>query len=186
MGAEKGVGRGAGRGQGAGQGSKQQPFRFKGLKLLGFVVLLYGVAYLFDVSRALKSFEGFTHVLGTLVPILIVVTVLTALIHLFIDPKSLAKHLGEESGVKGWIIALSAGVVSHGPMYAWYPMIQGLREKGARDGLIIAFFYARAVKVALLPMMVAYFGLTFTVVLTVLILLAAWGQGVVMNWLIRH
>ncbi len=180
MGVEKGSGRGTG------QNSKQPPFRFKGLKLLGFVVLLYGAAYLWDTSRTLKSLEGFAHVLGTLIPILIVVTILTALIHLFIDPKSLAKHLGEESGVKGWVIALSAGVVSHGPMYAWYPMIQGLREKGARDGLIIAFFYARAVKVALLPMMVAYFGLTFTVVLTVLTLLAAWGQGVVMDRVMRR
>ena len=167
--------------KGANSGSKRPPFRFKGLKLLGFVVLLYGGAYLFDDSRMFKSLEGFVHVLGTLIPILIVVMVLTALINLFIDPKSLAKHLGGESGVKGWVIALSAGVVSHGPMYAWYPMIQGLREKGARDGLLIAFFYARAVKVALLPMMVAYFGLTFTVVLTVLTLLAAWGQGVVMD-----
>ncbi len=186
-GAENGTRKGAGSngdggaGKGATQGSKQQPFRFKGLKLLGFVVLLYGGAYLWDASRAFKSLEGFAHILGTLIPILIVVTVLTALINRFIDPKSLARHLGEESGVKRWIIALSAGVVSHGPMYAWYPMIQGLREKGARDGLLIAFFYARAVKVALLPMMVAYFGLTFTVVLTLLTLLAAWGQGVVMD-----
>ena len=180
------VGAGNGSGKGDGQGSKPPPFRFKGLKLLGFVVLLYGAAYLWDTSRAIKSLEGFAHVLGTLVPILIVVTVLTALINLFLDPKSLARHLGGESGLKGWVIALSAGVVSHGPMYAWYPMIQGLREKGARDGLIVAFFYARAVKVALLPMMVAYFGLTFTVVLTLLTLLAAWGQGVVMNRLMRH
>ncbi len=180
MGVEKGSDRGTG------QHSKQPPFRFKGLKLLGLVVLFYGAAYLWDTSRTFKSLEGFVHVLGTLIPILIVVTVLTALINLFINPKSLAKHLGGESGVKGWGIALSAGVVSHGPMYAWYPMIQGLREKGAKDGLLIAFFYARAVKVALLPMMVSYFGLTFTVVLTVLTLLAAWGQGIVMEWLIRR
>ncbi len=186
--AATGAGNGAEKGSGrdTGQGSKQQPFRFKGLKLLGFVVLLYGGSYLWDASRALKSLEGFAHVLGTLIPILIVVTFLTALINLFIDPKSLARHLGAESGIKGWMIALSAGVVSHGPMYAWYPMIQGLREKGARDGLLIAFFYARAVKVALLPMMVAYFGLTFTVVLTVLTLLAAWGQGVVMDRIVHR
>jgi uncharacterized membrane protein YraQ (UPF0718 family) len=83
------------------------------------------------------------------------------------------------------VIALAAGVISHGPMYAWYPMIQDLREQGARDGLIIAFFYARAVKVALLPMMVVYFGLTFTVSLTILTLLAAWAQGVVADRLQR-
>ena len=162
-----------------------KPFRLKGIKLLVGVVLLYGVAFLWAPDKGMASLKGFAHVLGTLVPILVVVVLLGALLQLFVNPKALAKHLGEESGVRGWMIALAAGVVSHGPMYAWYPMIQDLREKGAKDGLIVAFFYARAVKLFLLPMMAVYFGLTFTVVLTVLILLAAWGQGVVMNRISR-
>ena len=167
-------------GQGASGGKKQPPpFRFKGLKLLGIVVILYLLAFVLSPEKAAKSVQAFVHVLGTLVPILLVVWVLTALINRFLSPEDLARHLGEDSGLRGWVIALAAGVISHGPMYAWYPMIQNLREQGARDGLIIAFFYARAVKVALLPMMVVYFGLTFTVSLTILTLLAAWAQGVV-------
>jgi len=170
-------------------GSKQKgakPFRLKGIKLLVGVALLYGVAFLWAPDKSMASLKGFAHVLGTLIPILVVVVFLSALLQRFVNPKALAKNLGSESGVRGWMIALAAGVVSHGSMYAWYPMIQDLREKGAKDGLIVAFFYARAVKLFLLPMMAFYFGLTFTVVLTVLILLAAWGQGVVMNWLMRR
>ena len=163
----------------------KKKFQFKGLKLLGIVVLLYVAAFIFDPNRGGMSLEGFWHVLKTLIPILAVVIVLTAMLQLWVDPKDLARHLGEESATRGWMIALAAGVVSHGPMYAWYPMIQDLREKGARDGLIVAFFYARAVKLFLLPMMAAYFGLTFTVVLTILILAAAWGQGVAMNALTK-
>jgi len=163
----------------------KKKFQFKGLKILGIVVLLYVAAFVLDPQRAGMSLEGFWHVLKTLIPILAVVIVLTAMMHLWVDPKDLARHLGQESGARGWMIALIAGVVSHGPMYAWYPMIQDLREKGARDGLIVAFFYARAVKLFLLPMMATYFGLTFTVVLTILILAAAWGQGVVMNALTK-
>jgi len=165
-------------------GAKQKgakPFRLKGIKLLAGVMVLYGVAFLWAPDKGMASLKGFAHVLGTLVPILVVVVLLSALLQRFVNPRALAKHLGDESGVRGWMIALAAGVVSHGPMYAWYPMIQDLREKGAKDGLIVAFFYARAVKLFLLPMMAVYFGVTFTVVLTVLTLLAAWGQGVVMD-----
>jgi uncharacterized membrane protein YraQ (UPF0718 family) len=165
--------------QGSKQGKQPRSFRFKGLGLLGFVAVLYVLAFALSPDRAMASVQRFGHVLGTLVPILLVVWILTALINHFISPEDLARHLGEDSGLRGRLIALSAGVISHGPMYAWYPMIQDLREQGARDGLIIAFFYARAVKVALLPMMVVYFGLTFTVALTVLTLFAAWVQGVV-------
>ena len=173
---------GKGRGGAGGSGGKQKqppPFRFKGLKLFGLVALLYVLAFVLSPDRAMASVQRFGHVLGTLIPILLVVWILTALINRFLSPEDLARHLGEDSGLRGWMIALGAGVISHGPMYAWYPMIQDLREQGARDGLIIAFFYARAVKVALLPMMVVYFGLTFTVTLTVLTLFAAWVQGVV-------
>lgn len=159
----------------------KKPFRFKGLKMLAVVALLYGVAFAFDSVRAMESVRGFGHVLGTLIPILAVVLVLTALINYFLSPEALARHLGEDSGLKGWFIALLAGVISHGPMYAWYPMIQDLREHGAQDGLIVTFFYARAVKLALLPMLALYFGVTFAVTLTVLTLIAAWGQGAVMN-----
>jgi hypothetical protein len=56
-----------------------------------------------------------------------------------------------------------------------------------RDGLVAAFFYARAIKVPLLPMMVAYFGLDFTIVLTILTLAAAWLQGLAMDrWSLRN
>jgi uncharacterized membrane protein YraQ (UPF0718 family) len=182
QGGQSGKGRG---GAGGGKQKQPPPFRFKGLKLLGFVAVLYGLAFVLSPDQAMASVQRFGHVLGTLVPILLVVWILTALINRFLSPEDLARHLGEDSGLRGWMIALGAGVISHGPMYAWYPMIQDLREQGARDGLIIAFFYARAVKVALLPMMVIYFGLTFTVALTVLTLLAAWVQGAVADRLSR-
>jgi len=102
-------------------------------------------------------------------------------VQFFHHPGVLAKHLGHKSGMRGWFIALTAGILSHGPMYAWYSMIEDLRRHGMRDGLIAAFFYARAIKLPLLPLMVAYFGLDFTVILSCLTILAAWGQGVAID-----
>ena len=152
-----------------------------GVRLLALVILLYALLALAGSPGVLPALQKALEILGTLVPILAVVVFISGGINYFLNPKSLAKHLGEESGLRGWMIALGAGVLSHGPMYAWYPVIAELRRHGMRDGLVAAFFYARAIKVPLLPMMVAYFGLDFTVLLTLLTLLAAWGQGVIMD-----
>jgi uncharacterized membrane protein YraQ (UPF0718 family) len=165
---------------------KKKEFRFMGLRLLGFVVLLYLGLWLAGSTGVVPALRRAGHILATLAPILAVVVLLSAGINYWLNPKALAKHLGEESGLRGWLIALGAGILSHGPMYAWYPLIEDLRRHGVRDGLVAAFFYARAIKLPLLPMMVAYFGLDFTVVLTLLTLAAAWLQGLGMDlWVSR-
>ncbi|ADV47167.1 permease [Nitratifractor salsuginis] len=165
---------------------KRRKFRWRGLRLLGGVVLLYLLLWLAGSPGVGPALQKTGHILKMLLPILAVAVFLAALINTWLNPKALARHLGEESGWRGWLIALGAGVLSHGPMYAWYPLIEDLRRHGMRDGLVAAFFYARAIKVPLLPMMVAYFGLDFTIVLTLLTLGAAWLQGMVMDrWTLR-
>jgi uncharacterized membrane protein YraQ (UPF0718 family) len=81
----------------------------------------------------------------------------------------------------GWFWALAAGIISHGPMYAWYPMLEDLRGHGMRDGLIVVFFASRTIKIPLLPMMVDYFGWPFTLVLSCYILVGSLLQG----WLLE-
>ncbi|MEA2074619.1 MAG: hypothetical protein U9O85_02630 [Euryarchaeota archaeon] len=66
----------------------------------------------------------------------------------------MAKYAGEGSGIKGWFLAISAGIISHGPIYIWYPLLKELRDRGMRSGLIAAFMYSRAIKIPLLPYIV--------------------------------
>ena len=63
-------------------------------------------------------------------------------------------------------------------------MLSDLRSHGVRDGLIVTFFYARAIKLPWLPMMVAYFGTGFTIALTFYILLGAVLQGLIADKLL--
>lgn len=112
-------------------------------------------------------------------PVLLIVLFLITLINSFIKPKTIARQLRKESGLKGWIFALAGGILSHGSSYIWYPMLNALRNHGARSGLIVAFFYARAIKLPWLPVMVSYFGIAFTLVLTFYILLGAWIHGLI-------
>ncbi len=120
-------------------------------------------------------------VLKMIIPILLIVLFLMLFLNSFIDEKTFTKHLGEESGIKGWLVAIGAGILSHGPGYIWYPLLQNLREKGVKDSLIIAFLYARSIKLPWLPMMISYFGIKFAIVFTLYIIFGAVVQGLIVE-----
>lgn len=147
--------------------------------MLSITLIIYGITIFTDSSVAYGAFDKSLNVLKMITPILLLVFFLMALLNTFIKPKGIAKYLGKESGSKGWSFALLGGILSHGSSYVWYPMLSELREHGARDGLIVAFFYARAIKLPWLPVMVSYFGITFTLVLTFYIVFGAWMQGLI-------
>ncbi len=152
-----------------------------GYIMLGVVCILYIFLYFFNADKTVTSLFASLKVLKMIAPILLIVFFLMALLNTFIDEKSIAKHLGKESGAKGWFIALFGGILSHGPGYIWYPMLQELRNKGALDGLVVAFLYARSIKLPWLPLMISYFGISFTIVLSFYIVLGAFLQGVITN-----
>jgi len=149
--------------------------------MLGIVVLLYAVLAVLKPESTLKALEESLGVLEMILPIILVVFFLMALLNVSVDEKAVVKHVGEESGVKGWLIALIGGILSHGPGYVWYPLLQNLRDQGARDGLVVAFIYARAIKIPWIPLMVSYFGWAFTLVYTFYVVLGAYLQGVIVD-----
>jgi len=51
-----------------------------------------------------------------------------------------------------------------GPAYTWFPLLKNLKKKGMRPSLLVAFLNNRAVKIPLLPMMIFYFGWSFTLI----------------------
>ena len=150
-----------------------------GYIMLFIVIVLYGLAALSDATSAYKALQNSWDILVFILPILLVVLLVMAMINTYIQPKKLLKYLGKESGIKGWVIAIFAGVISHGPGYVWYPMLSDLRSHGVKNGLIVAFFYARSIKIPWIPMMISYFSLSFTVILTFYILLGALIQGII-------
>jgi uncharacterized membrane protein YraQ (UPF0718 family) len=127
------------------------------------------------------SLTKFIDIFSLLLPIFVFIIILTAIINYFLKPKQIMKHFGEDSGKTGIFYSLIGGILSHGPMYAWYGMLSDMRKHGLKDGLIVTFFYSRAVKLPLLPMMLAIFGLTYTIVINIYILIFAIFQGKIMD-----
>lgn len=166
-------------------GKKKKPF-FSPLSLilLASVLLAYAVLLVIGDPRIADAGRTAYSILKQVVPVLLVVVLFMAGANLV--PHSFVKrHLGEESGGKGYLVAVIAGMFSHGPVFAWYPFLSELKEKGVSDGKIAAFLYARAVKIPLLAAMIFYFGLGFTLLFSLLILLGAFLLGLFFERLFR-
>ncbi len=159
-------------------------FEFKGLKFLLVVVILYIVIAIFDTTNFIISFNSSIKLLWSLVPIFTFIVLLTTAINYLLKPKQIVKHFGKDSGKKGTLYAILGGVLSHGPMYAWYGMLSDMKSHGLRDGLIVTFIYARAVKLPLLPLMIGVFGIGFTIIINIYIIIFSVLQGIIMDKLI--
>jgi len=156
------------------KGKRQKPY---GIYFLCSVLFLYLLLFLLEPANIQKSLKASGHVLFQIFPALCLIIFLMGIVNYFVNPRTVSKYVGKGSGIKGWFWAISTGVVSHGPIYAWYPLLRDLRSQGMRSGLIAVFLYSRAIKIPLLPLMVHYFGIPFVVILTGLMIIASIVQG---------
>jgi uncharacterized membrane protein YraQ (UPF0718 family) len=107
-------------------------------------------------------------------------------LNLFLKPAYITKFLGTGAGIKGILLSATAGIISMGPIYAWYPMLKTIREKGGDNSLIAIFLCNRAVKPFLLPIMISYFGWIYVLILTVFTIFGSIGVGYCINVLVME
>ncbi len=153
--------------------------------MLGGVIATYILLFIFDSSNAKQALYEGLGVLKMVLPIILVVFFLMGLVNITVDKEKISRHFGKESGVQGWFYAIAAGILSHGPAYVWYPFLQNLREHGAKDSLVFAFLYARSIKIPWIPLMISYFGFTFTLFFSLYIVLASVVQGLIVEMVER-
>jgi uncharacterized membrane protein YraQ (UPF0718 family) len=136
----------------------------------GWIFLLimlsvYVVIAAVDTGMAVRALKFSAKVMHDIWPVLIIVFFLLLAADLFLRPEWINRNLGRESGIRGWLMAAFGGVLAAGPVYAWYALLGELRDKGMRTSLAAVFLYSRAIKIPLLPLLIHYFGITYTLVL---------------------
>ncbi|MCW8840057.1 MAG: hypothetical protein OQK96_03680 [Gammaproteobacteria bacterium] len=151
---------------------------YAGWWFLGAVLTLYGLVALIDPQAAAHAWQQFDRAMRQLLPMLGVIFVLLLLVDRLAGRRQVIRLLGEGSGLRGWLTALLGGIIAAGPIYLWYGLAAELRAKGMRNGLLVTFLYSRAVKLPLLPLLIHYFGLAYTLVLTGYLILFALISGV--------
>lgn len=158
---------------------------YYGLYFLGAVIFLYIVLFLLQPESIQKALKASGNVLIQIVPVLVLILILMGIVNYCVKPKTVSKYVGKGSGIKGWFLAISTGMLSHGPIYIWYPLLKELRDQGMRSGLIAVFLYNRAIKIPLLPLMVYYFGTVFVVLLLCYMIIASIIEGKVIEMIER-
>jgi len=136
------------------------------LVVLSVISAAYAVLYFTNGALFQKSMGKFLGLVIQIAPFLLLVFIIMFFNFWFLKPEMIKKYLGEQSGLKGYIFAILAGIISVGSVYMWYPLLKELRGNGMSDRLIAIFIYNRSIKLHLLPLMILYFGLTFTSALT--------------------
>lgn len=164
---------------------KKTETSYTGWYFLSIVVAIYLLTAVFNIGIVIESLKFFTNIIRNIIFPLILVFILLVVTTYYVRPESVIKHLGKDAGAKGWVWSILGGILSTGPIYLWYPLLNELQQHGVRDGYIAAFIYNRAVKPALLPVFIMYFGIVYVVVLTVIMIIASIFQGVVMEKLLE-
>lgn len=154
---------------------------YGGWLFLGMVLLAYMLLALASPELAVNTFAFFTQVMSQVLPMLALAFLLLFIANLVLQPKQVKYFLGKGSGIKGWILAVLAGIFSIGSIYAWYAMMSELQQKGMRNALIAVFLYSRAIKLPLLPLMIHYFGAVYTLVLCFYLVCFSIISGILMD-----
>lgn len=163
----------------------RKPLKFAGWFFLAAILVAYGATALAKPGLAYQAIHYFLGMIEAIAPVLIMIFLLLFLTERLLTPGRTQAWLGRNSGLRGWLTALAAGILSTGPIYAWYALLAKLRSKGMRPALVAVVLYARAIKLPLLPLLSFYFGMAYTVLLSLLIAAFAILNGLAMELIDR-
>jgi len=154
--------------------------------LLVVVILLYLITLFFNQNIFFNSLLYAKRVFIEVLPILIVMFILIFFSNLWLSSNKIKKILTKKPGFWQYFSSVVLGILSTGPIYMWYPLLAELKEKGLKNSLITIFLYNRAVKIALIPMIIYYFGVPFLLITTFLMILFSLLNGLVVQKLIKN
>lgn len=142
------------------------------------VAMIYLIMAMINFALFESAIFAFIMIAKKIIPVLVLVFVLIFFSNLFLNPKKISKLVGESAGIKGWIGSIIGGILSTGPIYMWYPLLNDLKDKGMENSFIATFLYSRAIKIPIMPMMIYYFGFNFTIILCFYMILFSIINGV--------
>jgi len=161
---------------------KKIPGKFKFLFTVFFV---YSIVFDFNKSLAITGIEKTYIMLIKIIPLLLFVLIIMTVMNLYIDSGKIEKHLGKDSGIKGWVYATIIGLLISGPPYVLFPMLKDLKASGMKNSLLAVFLYNRNVKISFIPVMIYYFGLKFTIITSVAIICFSILNGMLIEFFVK-
>ena len=145
------------------------------------VLCLYGVGLFLDSESTRRAMGVAVSMSSQLIfPLCFAVLIMVA-VNRIVSPAMVSRFLGKGAGAKGILLSSLAGVLSMGPIYAWYPIFKTVKDGGASNIIVANFIGCRSVKPVLFPVLVAYFGWKFSFVFLIFTLIGALMVAFIVN-----
>ena len=128
-------------------------------------IIFVSVSYLTDFNAGMQIGMNFYDFLRSMITVLPCAFIIIGLFEVWVKRETIEKHLGEDSGIKGylWVILLSSTTV--GGIIVAFPVAYSLYKKGAR--ISVLFTYISASAIGRIPMTVfeaSFIGIKFSII----------------------
>jgi len=91
--------------------------------------------------------------------------ILIGLFEVWVKRETIEKHFGEESGIRGYIVALLLGGATVGGLYVSFPVAYSLYGKGAKLSVILTYIGASGIcRVPMAIFEASFIGIKFTII----------------------
>jgi len=101
-----------------------------GIKLFILMIVIYLVIGLVNYSFFVKILiSSYKNLIG-IIPVLLLTFLIVFIINYFIKPEIIKKHLGNSSGIKGWLYVLLGSIFISGPPFTIFPILKELKGHG--------------------------------------------------------
>lgn len=153
---------------------------------LGLGIAVWGLVAIVSPTRGSVVGQVVGRTFAQTIEIIAAVFVLIGLLQVWVPPKAVARLFGKEGGWKGLLLASTIPVMIGGSLFTMLPLMQALREKGARIAVIGAFITAWGGKLPLLPLEMHFLGWQFAALRLGLIVPTAVCLGLVLEAIVER
>lgn len=132
--------------------------------MIGYAIFL-GLSFIFKFAPGEQIGRNFLSFFWTMLKMMPFVFLLIGLFEVWVSRETVEKHLGTESGAKGYLWAILLAGTVMGPLYVALPVAYSLSHKGARLGVIFTYIGAAAIcRVPMTAFEASFLGFKFTAI----------------------
>ena len=133
--------------------------------ILAVYVVFVVVSWILEFSPGREISRNFADFSLDMLKILPGAFILIGLFEVWVGRETVERHLGEGSGIRGYVWAVLLAGTTVGGVYVAFPIAHSLYRKGARLGVVLAYLGAAAI--CRIPMAVfeaSFLGVKFTAI----------------------
>jgi uncharacterized membrane protein YraQ (UPF0718 family) len=106
--------------------------------MIVFICLLF----LFDFDKGLSAIDTINYSMKEMIFVIPPIFILLGLMDVWVPREIMVKHMGEEAGIKGVILAFLIGSFAAGPLYGAFPIASVFMKKGVKFTNVLIFIGA--------------------------------------------